>query len=90
MSARKLSLREKKQLEKCISNVQRLSAKKYLGETDRFIKRQQIRLVLLLLGAIKSDITIRLRAETLDIINDWQPFKILRIRKLIENGRRRQ
>jgi hypothetical protein len=81
----KLSPKEKKRVERGIRNIRILSRQPALSDTNRFIKRQQLRVLLIILGAKKPDKL--LQADALDVINDWKPFKIKRLRKLI-NGRR--
>lgn len=87
MLATKLSPKEKRRVERGIRNIQILSRRKSLSEVERFIKRQQLRAILLILGADRRRIGYTLKRGALDIILDWKPFKIRRLRKLI-NGRR--
>lgn len=90
MSTRKLSSKEKKKVDRCIRNVQYLSKKTILTETNSFIKRQQLRYVLLMLGAPRKEIGFELRKQALDIINDWKPFKVWRLKRIIHGRRTRQ
>lgn len=86
----KLSPKEKKLAERHIYNVQILSAHwKVLSKNDRFIWRRQLRALLALLGMPRQEIDSYMHKDALDIINDWKPFKLRRLRKLV-NGRRRQ
>lgn len=86
MSARNLSPKEKRRVERLRKNITYLAHRANLSETHRFILKQQIRVLLMLLGGDQRD--IKLRASTLEIFRDIWPFKIRRTRKLIENGRR--
>ena len=83
-----LSPKEKKRLERFSQNITILSRRSNLSSTYKFILRQQLRIVLQMLGADRGD--QKLRAEALDILRDLWPFKLRRLRKLIQNGRRQQ
>lgn len=86
----KLSPKEKRQAERLIFRIQFLSRQfTRLSDVDRFFYRQHLRSLLIILGTDRKNITPYLRKESLDIVNGWKPFKIRRLRKLI-NGRRRQ
>jgi hypothetical protein len=91
MTTAKLSPKEKRKVERLIRNVGNLHDKwSRLSEEGRFIYRQQLRVLLIRLGADRKDISPYLHKDAVDIIIDWKPFKIYRLRKLINNGRRRQ
>ena len=90
MLAKKLSPQEKRKVERLIRNVQNLHGRwNRLSDSGKFIFRQQLRVLLIRLGADRRDVGPVLRKDALDVINDWKPFKIRRLRKLI-NGRRGQ
>lgn len=86
MPAKILSPKEKRRVERLRKNIRYLVRKSRLSDNNRFILRQQIKVLLALLGGDQSD--VRLRATTSDIFKDRWPFKIRRLRKVIENGRR--
>jgi len=78
----KLSSKEKNRIELLIRNVQKLSDLKRPTDVQRFIKRQRLRAILVMLGRRKPERV--LQAKALDIILDGWPFKIYRLRKLIK------
>lgn len=83
----KLSPEEKSKLKRLIANVQRTSSASKPTDSQRWFMKHQLRVLLMVLGESKrpeSD----LRNNALGIINDVWPFKIYRLRKLIQNGRR--
>lgn len=91
MPTTKLSPQEKRKAERLIRNIQILHRRwTRLSDTNKFIYRQQLRVLLIRLGADRKSIGPYLRSDALAIIDDWKPFKIYRLRKLINNGRRRQ
>ena len=87
MPTQTLSPKEKRRAERLQKNITFLSKSTQLSETYRFILKQQLRILLMILGEKKAD--KKTKAEALDILQDIWPFKIRRLRKLIQNGRRR-
>lgn len=88
MLAKELSPQEKRKVERLIRNVRNLHGRwPKLSDSGRFIFRQQLRVLLIRLGADRRYLDPHLRSSALEIITDWKPFKIRRLRKLI-NGRR--
>ena len=84
MNPNKLSSIEKKELVKLIRHIQSLCPDKVTcSDIERFCRKQQLKYLLSILKADNRIVDIRLRAAALDIINDWKPFKIRRVRKLI-------
>lgn len=86
MKIPKLLPEEKRRVKRFKKNIKFLSRKANLSTVHKFILTQQLRILLNILGADNRD--RRLRAEALDILRDWWPFKLKRLRKLIQNGRR--
>ncbi len=78
--------KEKRRAERIQKNITFLSKSAHLSETYRFILKQQLRILLMILGVKEAD--KKIKVEALDIIRDRWPFKIRRLRKLINNGRR--
>ena len=76
----KLSPEEKRQLERFMSDVK-------TSHVD-FITRQKVRIIVNRLG--EEHPSKMLLSEALDILKDEWPFKIQRIRKLINGRRSRQ
>lgn len=87
--APELSSKEKKRLDRFMRNVQRLASHqgKLPGNYD-FIMRRQMRAILMILG--HPDPRKILIVDALTIMRSPWPFKKYRLRKLIQNGRRRQ
>lgn len=85
MSDKTLLPVEKRRLHRSIAIVSKLSREDTLSNINRYMMRERARLVLRILGAEEpSKIML---AKGIDIIKDRWPFKIKRLRKLI-NGRR--
>jgi hypothetical protein len=84
----KLSSKEKRRLERCINNVQKLEHIKRPTDIQRFIKKRQVHAILVLLGYHNKP-SVKVMGDALDIINDWKPFKIRRLYKLIYGRRSR-
>lgn len=82
---RNLSSVEKKKLEKSLSVIRRLSKQSILSDKNAFILKHRMRKVLQILGEQRPGRIMVARA--LEIMQDKLPFKIMRLRKLI-NGRR--
>ncbi len=78
--------KEKRRVERLQKNITFLSKSTQLSETYRFILKQQLRILLMILGAGAVD--KKIKAEAIAILQDMWPFKIRRLRKLIKNGRR--
>lgn len=81
----KLSPKEKRRLERLIRNIRVLANRPRLSTRNRFIRRRQLKAVLSILGVQEPNLI--LLVETSDIVTDIWPFKLYRLRKLI-NGRR--
>ena len=84
MSAPELSPKEKRQLKRLKKSITVLSRKPRLAETYKFILRQQLRILFTMLGDRDPD--KRRQAAALDVLKDRWPFKIRRLRKLINDG----
>lgn len=82
-----LSPTEKGRLNRSLDIVSRLASKSVLSETNVFILHQRTRHILIVLGAGRPSRT--LVSDGIEIIKDAWPFKIYRLRKLID-GRRSQ
>jgi len=87
MPTQTLSPKEKRQAERLQKNITFLSKSTQRSETYRFILKQQLRILLMILGTKDAD--KKMKVGALDIIRDKWPFKIRRLRKLIKHGRRR-
>jgi hypothetical protein len=77
---------EKRRLDKSIAVVSELSRKSRFSEINSYIVRERMRIILTLLCAEQP--TRATIADCTDIVKDIWPFKIFRLRKLI-NGRQR-
>ncbi len=83
MSFKILTPVEKRRLDRSITIVSDLSRRNTLSEIGRYIQRERIRIVLRILGA---DFENKVRiARCSEILKDRWPFKVLRLRKII-NG----
>lgn len=82
-----LSPVEKRKLDRSIIIVSRLSRRPRVSDVEGFIMRARMRYILEALGAQSPSRVMVING--LDIMKDGWPFKIRRLRKLI-NGRRRQ
>ena len=81
----KLSPKEKKRLERCLKNVEKLAKLHHkITPTYDFIMRQQTKVILKLLGV--RDPQKRLIAEAIVVLRNPYPFKKYQLRKLIKNG----
>ena len=86
--APELSPKEKKRLDRLLRNVYKLANHpRRLFDNYDFIMQRQMREILLILG--HQDPRKILIVDALDIMRSPWPFKKYRLRKLIDNGRRR-
>lgn len=83
----KLSPEEKSKLDRLFTNVRSTSHAKKPTDSQRWFMKHQLRVLLMMLGESHRP-ELDLRTKALKIINDVWPFKIYRLRKLIQNGRR--
>lgn len=84
MSFKILTPIEQKRLERSLSIVSKLAGKSNLSNTNDFILRQRMRYILVLLGA--SYPTRVMVARGTEIVRDFWPFKIRRLRKLTNDS----
>ena len=80
-----LSPTEKQKLNECIAVVVRLLNKPHLSEKNNFVLRQKMRYALVILGEKNPSRVLIGRA--LVIAADLWPFKIYRLRNLIDGQR---
>ncbi len=81
-----LSLKEKKRLNRCLTNVTRLSKRGQLSQIDIFIMRQQMRCALQLLGA--DYVSKVMLAKALDVLCSLSEaeVKLTKLKELIDHG----
>lgn len=87
MSFKILTPIEQKKLERSLKIVRTLIRRDELSETNEFILRQRMRYILVLLGA--RFVNVFLIVKGIDIMRDFWPFKIRRLRKLVDERNER-
>lgn len=89
MRQAQLSPKEKRRFDKCVSNAEFLASRPFLCDTDVFILRQQVKVILQMLGSSYVD-KVLLR-EALDIFERRDKNTVDKVSRLIEliDGRRR-
>jgi hypothetical protein len=78
----KLSSKEKKRINRCMSNVKFWTRHPNLEKKYGFIKKRQMEVILFLLGRTRP--TKVLVGDGLEIMKDPWPFKKYRLKRLIE------
>lgn len=84
MRCNQLSPKERRKLDRCLSNIEVLSNRPMLSDVNAFILKQQVRVVLKLLGALHLNKV--LVAQALYILRDPEDHKVERLEQLA-NGR---
>lgn len=85
LAKKTLTPAERKRLDKTIAIILRITNKKIISEVDLLIIRQRMKHAFFILGVERPNrILVR---KGLDILEDFWPFKIYRLRKLINGWR---
>lgn len=83
MSFKILTPIEQRKLERSLRIVRSLARRETLSETNEFILRHRMRYVLVLLGATYVNGVLLFKG--MEIIRDFWPFKIRRLRKIVND-----